>query len=327
MNQQLPQKIHSELATNFLNLRAETVVAEIIRNADIGFDDIDVFYKSNFSRAARRDIIDAELDTEAKKNDYIKINLSRNGLYDALPEGMFHQPVKRNHTFTYSALRNKNKAEEKSARKFFAPLENAFFRQQVKIEELERSLLDKVADLSDDFFIDFWKLDKDLPRVYLNKLIKLLPYVHKIAGDFDMTARCLETIIGNKVELNKEKLETDNNKIEPQVSIIREDKTKEIASLPEENNADFRLGVNLTLSTKKTLVKYPNLKIIIGPLNKTNINAYTKDGEVQQFIRCFCNYFIPMEFEYEIIIQYNNKEQGFVLNESDNPTIGLTTIL
>ena len=58
-------------------------------------------------------------------NPYKKLEatLSRNGLYDALPQGIFHKSVGIDTKLSYSEIRQKNKKEEKDARGFFAPLE------------------------------------------------------------------------------------------------------------------------------------------------------------------------------------------------------------
>ena len=76
---------------------SEVVVNELLETSSLSEEEVTVLNQSTFARGFRRDIIGVELNLR----DKIQFNLSRNGLHDALPQGLF-MPVlgstKRYHT-------------------------------------------------------------------------------------------------------------------------------------------------------------------------------------------------------------------------------------
>ncbi|GAA3515766.1 type VI secretion system baseplate subunit TssG [Aquimarina addita] len=308
MNQKNVQAVYEELLTTYQNLKAEIYVTEILENSDLDLTDIDVFNQSTFSRSYRRDVIDFKVDSFSSTKDKLQLKIARNSLYDTLPEGLFHDSIKtKNNTLSYSELHQKQKKQEQDARSFFAPLENEFFTQKVHIEQNERNLINEFTNLKTDFLLKFWKLDKKIPAKYSIKLLQLLPYAHKISGEIELTALSLEKIIDENVSIQK--------------------KYKTIEEKSGTSQPDNKLGVNFTLEVKESIISYPYWEITIGPVEKENIDKYLVNSATYKFIAIFCDYFIPMEIDTEINIEYANKGNTFALNESNNPRMGLTTII
>ncbi len=300
------ENIYDELSDIYQNFKAEVFVTEILEKSNLDLSDIDIFNQSTFSRSYRRDVIDFKIDTYSGKADKLQFNLARNGLYDTLPEGLFHEPVSTKDNLSYSELHQKQKKQEKDARSFFTPLENEFFTQRVYIEKNERELINEFTNLKTDFLLKFWKLDKDIPIEYSIKLLQLLPYTHKISGDIELTALSLEKIIREKVSITQ-KYKTITEGIRP--------------------SNEQRLGVDLTLELKETFISYPYWQIDIESSKKENIDKYAVDIATKKFITIFCDYFIPMEIDSQINIIYSSKEDTFVLNETKSPRMGVTTII
>ena len=161
--------IFEELISVYENLKAEVLIAEIQENSDITIDGFVIANKSTFSRSYRRDIINVD---NLLYDDLLTLNLSRNGLYDTLPEGLFHEQQVSGGAQSYTDRRKVVKEEEQDARLFFAPLESEFFYQRLQVERNERALLDDFYNLKDDFLMNFWKLDINIPKHYILKLIK-----------------------------------------------------------------------------------------------------------------------------------------------------------
>ena len=114
------ENIYEELISIYLNLKAEVFVSEIIENTDLDFTDFDIMNLGTFSRPYRRDAIDFKIESSANNPNKIKMELSRNGMYDILPEGLFHDQVGTNKgTLSFKNIRQKNKKQEKDARLFF----------------------------------------------------------------------------------------------------------------------------------------------------------------------------------------------------------------
>ncbi|MFC5044998.1 hypothetical protein ACFSTE_20760 [Aquimarina hainanensis] len=307
MKEQNIEYIYQELLTVYQNLKAEVIVAEILSNSSMNFSDIDISNESVFSRSYRRDIIDTKFDVFSGKSDKIKLSLARNGIYDSLPEGVFHRPIDSKDKTSYNEIRKRYKKQEKDARNFFAPLENEFFTQQVKIEQNERLLINKFTNLKNDFLLKFWKLNDDIPKEYSIKLLQLLPYVHQISGNLELTALSLEKIINEKVEIQR--------------------KDKKISDHIKESFRSTRLGVDMTLSLEETAIYYPSVTITIGPVKRSKMKNYTKNGVTKKFISTFCDYFLPMEMDSELTILSSEEENTFTINKEDSPRIGLTTTI
>lgn len=302
------ENIFTELIAVYENLKAEVLVAEIQENSNIKVIDFVISNKSTFSRSYRRDIID--VDSIINKNK-LTLNLSRNGLYDTLPEGFFHVQNVNKDAKSYSAQRKTVKQEEQDARLFFAPLENEFFNQRLRIESNERKLLDDFYNLNDDFLQDFWKVDLNIPESYILKLIKLLPYSHKIVGDFELTRLSLQKVLNEKVSFNKtykKQINAENG--------------------GKNNNGEigYQLGVDTVLDGSANELLNPVLEVTIGPVSENNINKYLKKDEVLDFINTFYDYFIPMEVEVTTKFTVNN-EIGFLLDETNGALMGISTHL
>ena len=244
------EEIYEELNSTFFNIKAEVLVAEIIENSSVSENEFIINNSGTFHRPFRRDIISVDNKTHFDK---LILNLSRNGLYDYLPEGFFHQQQPTNKGDSPTELRQKQQLEEKNARKFFSPLENEFFHQRLSLETNERQILEDLSNLSDDFLKTFWKLDSDIPDVFLKKLTRILPYCHKIAGDFKLTKLVLEKLIGEKVTITK--------------SFVAP-KTKSISK----NLNDTTLGANTLLNSDNSSIYNPTLNITIGPIKEEKIN-------------------------------------------------------
>lgn len=295
--------VYSELLSVFQNLKAEVVVAELQEKTTLSIEDVLVNNKSTFNRPYRRDIIDIEnIDNESRK---LGLNLSRNGIYDLLPEGLFHSEALNKKATSYAGKRTLFKKQEKQARSFFSPIENEFFYQRLQIENGERRLLNDFYTLKEDFLINFWKIDRDIPREYLLKLVKLLPYSYQIAGDLELTKLCLEKILDEKVVFTK----TYEN-------IFGKEKRTKTES-PD-------LGVNMILHSEQTEVLQPVIEAEIGPIATEKIPAYTAKNGVLKFIDIFYDFFIPLEFKVKTSFKAINKN-GFLIDVDNEPLMGIST--
>ncbi|MGB0949739.1 MAG: hypothetical protein ACPGU0_06495, partial [Marinirhabdus sp.] len=150
------EAIYEELLSVFDDIRAEVIVSEITANSSATTTDFSIQNISTFSRSHRRDIQNHKNSLTNANHNTINLNLSRNGIYDNLPEGVFHDPLDPTlKAMTHQKRREKQKNEEKEARKFFQPIENEIFNQYVGVESAERSLIDKFSDIKDNYFLRF----------------------------------------------------------------------------------------------------------------------------------------------------------------------------
>ena len=299
------------------DIKAEVLMADLVLE---GFTDSDflVFFDSLFKRGYSKDILKADKTVINDVQETMAIYLSRDGLYDLLPEGLFH-------TSPESALTSgdgmasdsrKESKTEKETRRFFQPFENEFFYQRVQLEIKERSILEKLNDYSlDDFFLDFWKINRSLPKELIIKLSAMLPFVKDIAGDFEMTASCLGAILREEVTYT-----------------LRHTTAHKKATGSSDPETDYSLGrAELGRTFITDGLSFESCKIIrfvIGPLTHTGIEPYLKNGEITQFIECFCSFFLPLEMDYEFDVNMQKELQSFVLdNDKAQAVMGYSTII
>lgn len=298
------EEIFKNLLKVYGKVRAEVLIAEIQDNSDFTDDDFLIANQSTFSRAYSRDII----DTNSRINkDKLTLNLSRNGLYDILPEGLFHTQNVSKDINSYLASRKTVKEEEQAARQLFAPLENEFFYQKLNIERYERKLLDEFSNLDDNFLLDFWKIDEKIPEDYIFKLIRLLPHSSKIVGDFELTRLSLQKALSQKVKLKRKNIIVNNE-------------------FDSNDIIGTQLGVDTVLESTKNQVLIPALEFTIGPIGIDEIDKYLNETEIMRFIEAFYSYFIPMEMEV-ITKLFVNKNCEFLLGDTNSTILGVSTQL
>ncbi len=294
--------IQTQLDAFFLNLKAEVLVSELLEHADLSWEDIIVLNKSTFKRGYRRDVIEAKVNI----NDKLELQISRNGIYDALPKGLFHVPITTSTGLTFSEIRQRSKKEEKEARLLFAPIENEFFYQRVAIEQHEQQVEQELSHTDSSFLIDFWGVKDLVDHSYVMALIKLLPSAHKISRSKSLLAHALSEILKETITIEKVYLPF-------------------AAKKPQEAEA-FVLGANTVLHAETTDELYPHYNIIITLSDLKNKALYEKKGVGMQLIEVFCSYFVPLEIDWSIILEHNTTHPNITLN-TEQAILGLSTTL
>lgn len=297
------QAIHDELNDINFSMKAEVLVAKIEDKATIDHDAIMVSNKSAFNRSYRNDVLNVTLDFYEDGREVLNLGLARNGIYDLLPEGVFHSVDAKHISESYKVQRDLQKKEENEARLLFAPLEDALFRSRVEVEKKENQILRDFSNLEDEFLMNFWKIDTSLPKKLAVKLLRLLPYAHQISGDLELTFQCLRTILGVEVSYKK---------------------GYESIHFQQNHYSETRLGVDFVLQQDTLTLNQPTLQIIIQPQSKKQCAQFIEGQSLKQFLRVFYEYFIP--FEYHIKTEVQAKEaDAFILGSTFDAYLGIAT--
>jgi len=286
------------------DFRTEVLFAEIFKATSTSTEDLLVSHNSTFNRSYNKDLVSSSITELKDQKQRLKLNLSRNGIYDRLPEGFFHKDTTPE-ALNYTKSKQEQKKEEAAARLLFAPIENELFHQRVSIEQKNEALTSDFGSLKDDFLIDLWKIDKQLPKKYALRLVKLLPYMHKIAGDLDLSFKCLEKILQTKITYKK-RFKTRTVKM----------------SAPKESI----LGLNLVLQQEELSIQQPFLEVTIIPKNNKNIQNYISEEDLKKIAHILYRYFIPFEYEISTNMECLRPE-GFVLGQKEGTFMGITTRL
>jgi Type VI secretion, TssG len=277
-------------------------------------DDFMVSCDGLFKREYSRDIIATELKEDAGKQGVLELHLSRSGLYDQLPEGLFFQSVQkgaRNTTAADMASDYKfNRKKEEEIRRFFLPFEHDFFLQRMQAEKEEAMLLEGLqSGILNDYFIKFWDLPPSIPKTFIVPLILLLPYAYKIAGDSLLTAQCLQQLLQEEVTLQKKQ----GNLLDAQS-----------VGAPPLGNA--QLGVDM-ICGQQFWDGTPYIDIEIGPLKKSNIADYLEGGKRFVLLETFNRFFIPAGVDTHISVKVKTEKLNMVLDEKNAPVLGYSSIL
>lgn len=303
------EDIVAEIESISYDIRAEVITNELLQSNDTVQEEITISNNGQFSRAYRNDVLGATIeDDNYDKQEYLNIQLSRDSMYDALPEGFVHSLSENNADKSVKQMIREHKHQKKQeaeARNFFAPFENEIFHYRTKIESVERDFLYKLNGSKPlEFFYDFWGLPHIYPAVLVSKFIQLLPYAYRIVGDIELACQCLEHIIEEKVSYKT----TTSKEYSEEAEQVR--------------LGENRLGVDF-ISGKNYMDYSMNLTIEIGPITNKPFHNYVNNGEIKIFIDCFCEHFFPMEVEVKICLLMNKETEEF--NFSKQPVLGYTT--
>lgn len=309
-----------EIIQNILyDIKAEALIADLIENG-LKSEDFIAIPKGTFKRRYARDIDSTDEMKFENGQKAVRFFLNRDGLYDSLPEGLFHEKNVKSEKESekISKESKKLKAEEKAVREFFLPFENEMFYQRVQLELEERNVLSRFSEnLFDDIYPEFWNLDKSLNRKYVSRMILLLHFSHRIAGNCNLTAKCLETILDEEVS----------------VEIVRYNNSDKI-TVGSDKNAEQKcllgsgeLGVDFVSGEKfDDLSKIMEFKI--GPLKNSSAVDYLDNGTVSKFLKCFFGYFVPAELDVKSVIIVDELEQNFILTEiGEGPVLGFESAI
>lgn len=308
-NKKSLEDLAEEINSISYDIRAEIIVNELIESSALASDEIVISNAGQFSRSYRSDVLGALVqDDNYSKQDCLTLNLSRDSMYDALPEGFVHSLKENNTDKSVRQMIKEHKYQKKQeneARNFFTPFENEIFHYRTKIESVERDFLYKLNGSKPlEFFYDFWGLPHDYPSVLVSKFIQLLPYTYKIVGDIDLSCKCLASIIEEKVQYSITSSKEYSDERE-QISL-----------------GENRLGVDFICGNN--YMDYSlNVTIEIGPLINKSFENYIHDGKIKAFITCFYEHFFPMEAEVKTILLLNQETEEFNFNKQ--PVLGYTT--
>lgn len=296
-----PEEIADYINQLSFDLKAEMLVAALLqKQAEI--PEINVVFEGQHKRAWSEDIECATVLHRETGEDIVNIHLNRDGLYDLLPEALFHG-MNDNEAQSGDEMARQSRehrTEEKLARLFFQPFENELFFTGVQLAMLENDMFRKVnRELFTGMIPDLWKINDDLPHDYSDRLKKLLPTAYKICGDMDLTAQSLAYII------------------EEEVNIVSSTGTIQFA---EEGSLNAGVAGNSILGTdfipgNASGGHISSMTFLIGPLASPENIRRIKNGIMDRFVDCFYGYFLPVEIDVDTKYLFSAEDGVFMLSE------------
>ena len=303
--------INPSLFNHIPDLRVEFVLYELLE-AGLDPDDMVINALGIFKRRYGKDMVRGEIrEYKEGKKQYLHFDVNRNGIYDQLPQGIFHQPQNRKSNLSTSQALEEYKLQKKietESRLFFLPFEQELYRLALLLEAEERkSIFDVQNVLKNQVFIDFWGIPDIFNEQQICNLLYILPLAGLIAGDYSLTRLCFESILNDRVEIhesfpfNHQHIETDGSRLN-----------------------SMELGINFVIGNNYHEVA-TSLNICIHPAIDEDLIEYLEGGTKLKMVRFLSDYFLPFEVDVEISIHLDEK---FVLNpDSHQSRLGITTIL
>lgn len=310
---ELLELIQQEMQKSGSDIKAE---AQLLQCMDKGLlqDDFMISCDHIFRRAYRKDIISAVID-ERKSQHVLQMHLSRSGLYDHLPEGLFFQePQQKSRVVTVGDMATDykyNKKKEEDIRLFFQPFEHDFFLQRINIEEEEKGLLQGLqSGLLTEYFNRFWDLSKAVPPVLAGKLILLLPYAYKIAGDVELTAQCLTQLLNEEVKVIQRIQQT----------------TDADALVSSAGLGEVQVGLDM-ICGNTFWDGDPVMEMTIGPLLHSQVTDYLEGGSRFTLMETFNRFFIPAGIDVILSVQLPVEKMHMILSEEQSSVLGYSSVL
>ncbi|MBO0359115.1 hypothetical protein J0X19_14235 [Hymenobacter sp. BT186] len=315
-----PRLLLEKLRRQPFDLRLEVVLADLLAHG-YRFDDFVVRPASLFSRRYRRDI-GAVTDerTERWQAPKTAIEVHREGLYDALPQQLFHQPGDPAPQPGVRAMIEDIQAQrrrEKATRRFFLPFEQEFYRFRVLLEQEERRYMTNLsAQWYNEVLARFWELAGQLPPRQVTTLLYLLPLAHRIVGDLPRTQQVFESVLELPVHLRTVA------PLEFAVEALQTTGATTGAVLGQ-----GALGRDFVLSGayQETL---PALEISLQLQSTAELETYlAPDSWQSRALKLLCNYFVS--FETDTVFRYDMApaSQSFLLADTgETAVLGYTTV-
>lgn len=294
-----PKKEYNSTAHSYL--RAEAFCAEMIASG-LNFNEIRLICNSNFKKGYRNEIDSVRFDLNAETySSEMEMVINRDGLYDRLPEGLFHQSrgnSKTSSTVQMAEEHRRFKEEEKMARKFFQPIEQELFRYSTLVEQEELNLAFGIlnGDLKNELF-EFWDIPAGLPAEQVKRLVQIMPWAKMIKGEIEQTAKALELILDKPVKY--EQLET----------------YEQILPGQSKDSVLFELGIDSVLGNS---FWEPSLtwKFNIENITKLEIESYRPNGPFGKLLKHFEEILIPLQidiiFDFAVLASEDLETRDFL---------------
>lgn len=305
------------------DFRAEVIASEMIEG-NTPADRILIVPLGAMCRPQSKDVdsIFQEI-SEYDNKEYILINTHKEGLYDKLPEGLFHgtisQVSNQSDKQVIEAIRQHRK-EEKDARKFFLPMDAAFNGLRVLITLYENQL-DKKFHYNElvNIFSGYWEIFNHLDVRQANIFLQVLPLLHSIRDQWTAIEGILEQLFLAPVNITSRA-----------VSNTHVSQSKNGFSM-NTFLGQSSLGVDLITGSVTHDPGSSEIVITFGPLNSAQLYSFTGPRQQQKVAEMLFDYFFPADADVVIDYDLHKSDRGFQLStpgeKESNCSMGVSTFL
>jgi len=307
------------ISTDF---KAEVIAAEMIEN-DTPAERILIMPIGARNRPQSKDIESVLKEvSEYDNKEYIVIKTHKEGLYDKLPEGLFHTPISYSVDKTEQQVIEsikRHRAEERTARKFFLPFDTAIYSSRIQIALYENQLDKKFHNNQlINIFSPHWEIFQHLNVLQSNIFLQYLPLIHAIRDDWREIEILLELMFQVPAHLSlqtykKQEAGIGNNNM--------------VCSAIGEGV----LGIDMTTGDATDGGCFSEIVITFGPLSEDAVTNFTGKAAGETVVRMLCDYLLPADMDVVVEYEFIESEKCFILAEegeaSNNCTMGVSSYL
>ncbi|WP_129715021.1 type VI secretion system baseplate subunit TssG [Pedobacter sp. SYP-B3415] len=307
-------KSTNELSTDY---KAVAKAAEIIENELLSADQVLVLPRSGDRRSFSKEINNiSTYFSETRLADCLRIDANREGFYDMLPEGLFHEPYAQKGALSEEDMIRdvqQRREEEKHARTFFMPFEAELYNLRILLERYE-SRLDKKTTFSNltGIFRNKWPefdlFDRHQSIIWMH----FLPVIHEKRNDLLFLGQLLQVLFSVPVSVQRDRSPGRKTRIDEPMQ--------------------FRLGsgtLGVDCVAGDTFDSDDDLVLIhIGPCPTNQLLDFLPDGINTKITDLATSYLLPFDTAYEIILEASAEDRnGSIGSEQGNAYLGFTMYL
>lgn len=300
---------HSKLVKNDLDTDylAITKAASLVEEG-IPIDQIEIVPNGGRTRAFSKEIENIQSSiSEWTDQETIRITSNREGLYDMLPEGLFHNlSVGReilDEDMMIFDIREK-RAQEKDARQFFAPFEIELNQLRLRLSLFENRLdLSAKYDEKSKLFQKNWSelslLDHRQKVIWLH----FLPEIQHHKNDLIFMRKFIQLLLKIPVVIERK-------------TILRPENTQNADSTVAFKLGEGNLGVHSMVKNASTQ-EIELIQVKLGPASSAAISIFYPNQPGLSIIQSVFDYLLPVNCETEVIYELLPDSKHTILSTNE----------
>lgn len=292
---------HALICNYHEDYKAETIAAELVEQG-VDLEQVIITMLGPLKRTFSKDTRDTVVELSEDHKEYVVLSAYREGIYDMLPEGMFHHPTAHKSAESEREiieLMKKRRQEENNARKFFVPMEASinFLRVQLALQE---NRLDKRVDYDDliRLFESRWEIFKHLDARQSNIFLHLIPIIHEIRDDHKMIEQILEMIFPASARISYGR-QLPLQSVNPSWSLLDQSV----------------LGVNLTTGNLEFDDGSDELVLTLGPMEGSLYREFMPGRRNNIILGMLCDYLLPVNTDLTTKFELAEEDKGARLED------------
>lgn len=285
--------VHRLICNFHQDFKAEIIAAEIVEQG-IDSEQILIQTLGSLKRTFSNDVKIVETETFEDRKEYTVVKAAREGIYDMLPQGLFHHPTAHKSARSEKeiiAAMKRRRAEEINARKFFLPIEATINHLRIEMA-LHENRLDKRSHYNDlvQLFASQWNIFQYLDARQANIFLHLVPIIHDIRDNHERIKEIMEMIFEVKVDISLR----NQRPLQP--------KDQMFSCL-----AQTSLGVDLTTGNVEFDEGADEIVLVIGPMPTVLYRDFMPGGNSSKILQLLCDYLLPVHAD--VITKFELMEQ------------------